>query len=108
MEKKLEKPYFNNLVDGSHKTKCIYEHDNKNCETYGIKWKDCECCLEYTNVKDDLIEYECLHCNTNYPKKVWRKTSWQATFKKTKVKLDLLTDIDVTNGKKMYQRQNMY
>ena len=32
----------------------------KNCETCGIKYKDCNCCLEYINVKDDLIEYKCL------------------------------------------------
>ena len=22
----------------------------------GIKYKDCECCLEHTNIKNDLIE----------------------------------------------------
>ena len=27
------------------------------------------CCLEYTNIKDDLIEYKCLCCNKNYQKK---------------------------------------
>ena len=31
-----------------------------------IKYKNCECCLEYTSVKDDLIEYKCLSCNKNY------------------------------------------
>ena len=25
----------------------------------GIKHKYCECCLKYTKVKDDLIEYKC-------------------------------------------------
>ena len=34
-----------------------------------IKYKDCECCLKYTRVKDDLIEYECFCCNKNYQKK---------------------------------------
>ena len=24
------------------------------------KYKDCECCLEYANIKDDLIAYKCL------------------------------------------------
>ena len=32
----------------------------KKCETSGIKYKDCNCCLEYITVKDDLIEYKCL------------------------------------------------
>ena len=29
----------------------------------GINYKDCECCLEYPNIKDDLIEYKCLCCS---------------------------------------------
>ena len=41
----------------------------KKCETCGIKYKNCECCLEYTSVKDDFIEYKCLCCNMNYHKK---------------------------------------
>ena len=36
----------------------------KKCETFGIKYKYCDCFLEYRNFKDDLIEYKCL-CN-NY------------------------------------------
>ena len=28
----------------------------KKCETYGIKYKVCDCFLEYTNFKDDLIK----------------------------------------------------
>ena len=39
------------------------------CETCGLKYKDCQCCLEYTNVKDDLIECKYLCCNNNYQKK---------------------------------------
>ena len=34
----------------------------------GIKYKDCEFCLEYANVKDNLIEKTDLCCNKNYPK----------------------------------------
>ena len=30
-------------------------HDNKKCKTCGIKYKDCEGCLKYNNIKDDLI-----------------------------------------------------
>ena len=31
-----------------------------------IKYKYCDCFLEYTNFKDDLIEYKCLCCSKNY------------------------------------------
>ena len=47
-----------NLVQRIHKIKCKYRHDEKNCETYRIKYKDCECCLEYLTVTDDLIKYK--------------------------------------------------
>ena len=33
--------------------------------------------------------------------------AWQAGLKKTKVKLDLSTDIDVINGGKSYKRRHM-
>ena len=56
------------LAEGIHKIQCKYGHDNEKCETCGIKYKDCDCCLEYTNVKDDLIERKCLCCNKNYQK----------------------------------------
>ena len=45
-----------NLAKGTHKTKCKHGHENKLCEMCGIKYKDCECCLEYINVKDDYTE----------------------------------------------------
>ena len=57
------------LVEGIHKIKCKHRHDNKKCETCGIQYKSCECCLEYTNIKNDLIEYKCVFCNKNYQKK---------------------------------------
>ena len=31
--------------------------------------KYCNCFLEYTNFKDDLIKYECSCCNKNYQRK---------------------------------------
>ena len=49
---------FNNLAEEIHKIKCKYKLDNKKFERCGIKYKDCECSLEYGNVKDDLIEYK--------------------------------------------------
>ena len=57
-----------NFSEGILKIKCKYWHDNKKSE---IKYKDCECYLEYTNVKDELLIYRCLCCNGNYQKKVW-------------------------------------
>ena len=65
--------FVNNTTEGIYKTKCKFGHDNKKYETCGIKYKDCKCWLEYTNVKDDLIVCRCLYCNKNYRKKV----SWK-------------------------------
>ena len=45
----------------------------KKRETCGIKYKYCDCFLEYTNFKDDLIEYKCLCCNRNYQKNFDKK-----------------------------------
>ena len=59
----------NNLSEGNQRIKCKYGHDDKKCETCGIKYKYCNYVLEYTNFKDDLIEYKCLCCNKNYQHK---------------------------------------
>ena len=37
--------------------------EGKKCETCGIKYKYWDCFLEYTNFKDDLIEYHWLSCS---------------------------------------------
>ena len=58
----------NNFAEGIHKIKCKYRNDNKKYETCGIKFKDCECCIEYTNVNNDLIECKCFCCNEYYQK----------------------------------------
>ena len=58
----------NNLAAGIHRVKCKNEYNNKKCETCGIKYRDCDF-LEYTNFRDNLIEYQCLCCNKNYQKK---------------------------------------
>ena len=34
-----------------------------------MKYKYCNCVIEYTNVKDDLIEYKCMFCNKSYQRK---------------------------------------
>ena len=59
----------NNLSDGIHKIKCKYNHNDTKCETYRITYKVCDCFLEYTDFKDDLIEYKYLCCNKNYQQK---------------------------------------
>ena len=50
---------LSNLVDNlsnNHKTKSKYEHDTKNVNMVELNTnKYCECYLEFTNVKDDLI-----------------------------------------------------
>ena len=38
----------------------------KKCEACGITYEASGCFLEYTNFKDDLVEYKCLCCNRNY------------------------------------------
>ena len=60
--------FINNLAKGIDKIKMKYKHDIKTCETCKIKYKYCKCFLEYTHFKDDLIEYNCLSANKNYPK----------------------------------------
>ena len=54
-----------NVAEGIHKIKCKYGHNNKNCKTCWIKYKDCKCCLEYPKVKNNLIQYKSLSCNKN-------------------------------------------
>ena len=55
-------------MKGVHKVKCKNGHNDKKCETCGIRSKDFECCMEYTGVIDDLIENKCLFYNSNYQK----------------------------------------
>ena len=59
----------NNLSEVISRVKCKYGHDYKKCQTCGIKCKYCDCFLEYTHFKDDLIEYKCLCCKKNYQQK---------------------------------------
>ena len=56
----------NNLSKGIHKIKSKSGHDDKKCENCGMKYKYCDCFLEYANFKDDLIEYKRLCCNKKY------------------------------------------
>ena len=59
-----------NQSEGIYRIKYKYGHDDKKCETYGIKYKYCDCFLEYTNFKDELIKQKCLCCNKNYQHKL--------------------------------------
>ena len=45
----------NNPTEGVRRSKFKYGQYNKKCGTCGIKYKDCECSLEYKNIKDDFI-----------------------------------------------------
>ena len=42
----------NNLSEGIHRIKYKYKHDDKKCETCGIKYTYCNCFLECINFKD--------------------------------------------------------
>ena len=56
---------INNLSEWIHRIEFKYENDDKKCEMCTIKYTYCYYFLEYTNMKDDLIEYKCLCCNKN-------------------------------------------
>ena len=60
---------LNILSKETHIIKCKYGYGEKKSEICGIKYKYCNCFVESTNFKDDLIEYKCLCCNKNYKHK---------------------------------------
>ena len=62
----------NNLSDGIHKIKCKYRHEDKKCETCGIKYKYCDRFLKYTSFKGCLKEYRCIFCNKSYQQVGWK------------------------------------
>ena len=45
---------INNLSEGIHRIKCKFGHDDKKCETCGIKYKYFDCFLECINFTDNL------------------------------------------------------
>ena len=63
----------NNLSEEIHEIKSKWVHDGKKFETCGITYEICDCFLEYTNFKDDLIEHKCLCCDKNYQEKFDKK-----------------------------------
>ena len=72
MASSLSNP-VNNLSEGIRRIKFKLGHDNKKCETCRIKYNYCDCFLEYTKFKDDLIEYKYLCCNKNCQNKFAKK-----------------------------------
>ena len=66
-----------NLSEGIHRIKCKFRHNDRKCETSGIKCKYCDCFLEYTNFEDDLIESKYFCCNKNYQHKFNKKLKEQ-------------------------------
>ena len=44
--------YLYNLSEGIYRIKSKFRHDDKICETCGIKYKYCDCFLEYSNSKN--------------------------------------------------------
>ena len=63
----------NNLSAGVHRIKCKLGYGDKKCEICGIKYKCCDCFLEYKSFKDDLKECKCLVCNENCQTKIDEK-----------------------------------
>ena len=64
----------NNLSEGIHQIKFKYGQDDKTCGICRNKYEYCDCFLENTNFKDDLIEYKCLFCNKKYQQKFDKKS----------------------------------
>ena len=50
----------NNFAEGIYWIKCKYIQNYKKYETYRIKYKDCDCLLEYAKFNNNVIEYRCL------------------------------------------------
>ena len=62
---------MNNLSEGLNRISCKLGYDDKKCKTCGIEYKYCNCFLEYTNFKDDFIEYK--NFNKSYQRKLDEK-----------------------------------
>ena len=57
--------------------------DNLTERIHKIKFKGCDCFLEYDSVKDNFIKYKCLSCNKDYSNKLDEeiKKRFKNTFK---------------------------
>lgn len=63
----IKKYLVDNLDKGIHKVKCKFEH-HKRCGFCGMKTRNCECCFEYSTLKNDLILYKCSCCKRSNQK----------------------------------------
>ena len=54
----------NNISAGSHKIECKHGNYNNKCETWGIKYKYCNCFLNIQTLKMILLETN-VHVGTN-------------------------------------------
>ena len=63
----------NNIFQETHEIKCKHGHDDKKCETCVITLEVSDVFLEYTNFKNNSIEYKCLCCNKNNQQKFDKK-----------------------------------
>ena len=61
----------------------------KNEKLVELDTKICDCFLEYTNFKDDLIEYKCLCSDKNYQKKFYGNLKERFSNYLTKISLGL-------------------
>ena len=59
----------NNFSGRIYEIKCKYGLDEKKYEASGTTFEVCDCFLEYTDFKDDLIEFKFLGFKKNYQKK---------------------------------------
>ena len=55
-----------NLVDKKLIRLNIRMNVIKKGEACGVKYKYCDCFLEYKNVKNELILFKCFYCNKSY------------------------------------------
>ena len=62
---------LDNITEGIHVNANI-DMMIKSEKRVELQYKDCKCCLEYTNVKNDLILYKCLYWNRNYQNKLMK------------------------------------
>ena len=63
----------NDLSKGIQQIKGKLGNDDEKCKTCCIKYKNCNCFLECTNFKDDLIKYRCSSCNKSFHRKFDKK-----------------------------------
>ena len=67
--------------------------DNLTEEILKIKYKDCDCSLEFEGVKNNLIKNKCLSCNNNCSNKIDEelKKNFKRTFNFTFTFLNLMS-----------------